>query len=323
MPEVDAEHRHPRRPGQLGGPQQRAVAAEHDHDLAAGGGLLVVRRRPRRPAGPSSAASSASTRTLMPAAANRAAAVRTASQRLVPAGVPDEQHVAARRGHAVPPRPRPRAAHGRAAAAPRRSQRKYSTLPAGPGQRAGGHAGDAQPVLLVRRRRHRRDRGGPQLRLPDHAAGAQRLAAHLELRLDHRHQVGVRAPRPRPAPGSTRRSEMKDRSATTRSTGSADRGRRQVAHVGAVHAPGPGRRSAATRRAGRSRRRRTTTSRSAAPQQHVGEAAGRRAGVQRPPPGDRQPVGLERVQRAGQLVAAAGHVGLARPARRPRSGHRR
>ena len=39
--EVDADQRHAARPGQLGRPQERAVAAEHQHDLGAERGGLV------------------------------------------------------------------------------------------------------------------------------------------------------------------------------------------------------------------------------------------------------------------------------------------
>ena len=48
MPEVDAEQRHLRRAGQLGGAQQRAVPAEREHDLRA---LRGARARPPRHAG--------------------------------------------------------------------------------------------------------------------------------------------------------------------------------------------------------------------------------------------------------------------------------
>ena len=45
--EVDAEHRRAARPRHLGGPQDRAVAADDDRDLAVGPGVRVRRRRAR------------------------------------------------------------------------------------------------------------------------------------------------------------------------------------------------------------------------------------------------------------------------------------
>ena len=68
MAEVDAEHRHAGRAGELGGPQEGAVAAEDEHQLGAVRGA-VVRRRPRPGRRPQAAASSASIRTSKPGVA--------------------------------------------------------------------------------------------------------------------------------------------------------------------------------------------------------------------------------------------------------------
>ena len=106
------------------------------------------------------------------------------------------------------------------------------------GQRAGHHP----------RRPPAERRGGPGdledgvgavPAVADHSPGPEPLAAHLELRLDHRQQVGVRAARRPMSAGSTSRSEMKDRSATTRSTGPSIASGRQGADVGALVHPDP------------------------------------------------------------------------------------
>ena len=108
----------------------------------------------------------------------------------------------------------------------------------------------------------------------------------------------------RTSAGSTRPSGMKHRSATTRSTGVADLLRLERAHVRAVDDGHP---LVGLQRPGqlpvadvdRHHVRRTAL------QQHVGEAARRRAGVEHPLPGR---VVAEGVERAGELVAAARDV---------------
>ena len=73
----------------------------------------------------------------------------------------------------------------------RRSHRKNSTLPDGPGSRLRVTPRIDQPsraaaaATLAHRVR-------AQSRVADHAAGAQPLPADLELRLDHRQQIAVR-----------------------------------------------------------------------------------------------------------------------------------
>src|SRR3954447_3441783 len=57
-------------------------------------------------------------------------------------------------------------------------------------QRAGDHAGGA-PAELLRRPGHLQHGGHPVLQVAYHAPGAQPLPADLELRLDHRQQVGA------------------------------------------------------------------------------------------------------------------------------------
>ena len=99
--------------------------------------------------------------------------------------------------------------------------------------------------------------------------------------------------------GSTSRSEMKDRSATVRSTGPPIASGGERSGRWSVRAPSPGNHCATTRRAARTRRRRRPPSAAPGPQQHVGEAAGRRA------------------RRPGSGGPATGQVGRTRPARRP------
>ena len=151
-------------PGELGAAQQGAVAAEHDDQLAA------RRPRPRRRATTvdvgqvaAAPASSASTRDRDPGA-RRAAARRPAAEReRLPAGRCARRagRVALGRGPAMPPTPAhdgpardgaPRSRAGSSGGASRRSQRKYSTLPAGPGSGLAVTPATPEPELLARRR---------------------------------------------------------------------------------------------------------------------------------------------------------------------------
>ena len=213
--------------GQLGGAQQRAVAAEHDHQLAAVGGLpssaVDDARRPSRPqvgglVGEHPDADAGRARTARRRARDR-------RQRLRPAGV-------RRRAGRVRPRSASRGPSatarveqppGPAAARPARSHRKYSTLPAGPGSGLAVTPATPSPSARAPPRRPPRTASARSAGLAHDAAGAEPLLPDLELRLDHQHQVGVRRRRQRTRAGSTSRSEMNDRSATTRSTGVADR----------------------------------------------------------------------------------------------------
>ena len=172
-------------------------------------GVGLVRRR-TRPAGRTAAApgrgraaSSASSRTTMPwpvSALQNARATSRASARPVWASSSTRRaslvSVTGQPSHPAPPR-RPRRAQRRVdlgrvrrVAGPRRSHRKNSTLPDGPGSglvvtirapqpRARGRVGDAD------------DRLGPQRGVADHAALADPVLADLELRLDHQRQVAV------------------------------------------------------------------------------------------------------------------------------------
>ena len=136
--------------------------------------------------------------------------------------------------------------------APSASHRKYSTLPLGPGQRA--------RVTPRRRARsgpppRRYARRPPAAGVTDHPAGAEPLAADLELRLHHEHEVGRPAARRHAAARSTRPSEMKERSRDHQVHRLADRSQREVPDVGPVDDGDPLVGAAATTRAGRSRRR--------------------------------------------------------------------
>ncbi len=150
--------------------------------------------------------------------------------------------------------PRPRMSARATAASPRRSQRKNSTLPDGPGSglvatptRAPaafrGRGGDAEHRL------------GALRGVAHDAALAQPVLADLELRFDHQHQVAVRHGSRAISASSTSRSEMNERSPTTRSTGPpTSSGVRSRTLVRSCTCDPRGR-IAATRRAGRSRRR--------------------------------------------------------------------
>ena len=159
-------------------------------------------------------------------------------------------------------------------------------------------------------------------RVADHAATPPTSGpAGLELRLHQQHESAPgRGARPA-APGSTARSEMNDRSATTRSTGppiasgvrcrtlarsrTSTRGSLAQARVELAVADVDG-----------------DHLRRAALEQAVGEAAGRRAGVEGPRPRDVDPEPLER---GVELLAAPPHEAgrraeRARPGRRARPG---
>ena len=245
------------------------------------------------------------------------------SRASVPPGVGEQQHAAGGAslgvGHGstfspgtdgrcrtdAPPR---RSSSGRrAAAGPRRSHRKNSTLPGRARQRAGVTAGRPSP-RAGGRVGDGRDRLGPQLRVADDAALADPVLADLELRLHHQRQVAVRARSRRagrPAPAS---SEMNDRSPTTRSTGSADQLGGQVADVGPVVHHDPVVAAAAARPAGRSPTSTATTSRAPARSStSVNPPVDAPASRQRRP-STTQPGGAERRQRTGQLVPAARDV---------------
>ena len=189
--------------------------------------------------------------------------------------------------------PRRRFGSASSAAGPRRSHRKNSTLPDGPGQRAAASPPGRPSRAPAAASATVRDRLGPQRGVADHAALADPVLADLELRLDHQRQVAVGSVTPISA-SSTSVREMNDRSPTTTSTGSADHARGQVADVRAVVHHDP---LVLLQRPGQLPVADVDGHHLPAPcaQQHVGEPAGRRAGVQ---------------------AAAAGHD-AARPARTP------
>ena len=91
-------------------------------------------------------------------------------------------------------------------------------MPEGPGSGLRATARAPQPRRAGRARRRASDRLGAQRRVADHAALADPVLADLELRLDHQRQVAVG--RGDAEQGvEHQRSEMNDRSPTTRSTG--------------------------------------------------------------------------------------------------------
>ena len=263
VPEVDPQQRDARGVGDLGGPQDRAVAADHQRQLAvlAGGviGLgdlecrLEVGRRHAEVGGlvgqqpdPEPVLGQRRARTSGPPPARpRDRCGRPAAP--VVAGHP----AAARRqvgwltgppSHQAPPAARsapPRAATSAAVtvAGPRRSHTKNSTLPDGPGNGLVVTARAPQPRaagLLG----HPGDRLGPQVGVADHAALPHPLPADLELRLDHQGQVAVVDGH---AEQRVEDQQQRDERQVTHHQvdGPADRVRGQLAHVGAVVRPAP------------------------------------------------------------------------------------
>ena len=131
--------------GQLGRAQDRAVAAEHEHELGAGG-RRAVDRQTRTPVSPTSSASSASTRTSTPASCSRRTTRRAASaSRRGRCG-----RRAGRSGHrrhpvtTVPPRP-PAGGRPRPAAARRAQPQEELDVAARAGQRARDDAAHPEP----------------------------------------------------------------------------------------------------------------------------------------------------------------------------------
>ena len=114
-----------------------------------------------------------------------------------------------------------RAAASRSSAPPARpgsaSHTKVSRLPAGPGRPEERVAEHRQAELGARELAHRDQRRAPVVGRAHDAALPHALAAHLELRLDHRQQVEARRRGAATTAGSTLVSEMNDTSATIRS----------------------------------------------------------------------------------------------------------
>ena len=190
----------------------------------------------------------------------------------------------------APPPLRGRRPPGSSAGAPARSHRKYSTLPEGPGSGLAVTPRTPSPSSAACAG-HGPHGLGAQLGAAYHAAAAQPLLADLELRLDHQYQVGVGAGAAhqrgqhqaerdegqvarRPGPPAARRSSSSVSSRTfvrsltvTRSSLCKRPGELSVADVDGDHLGGAG------------------------PQQHVGEAAGGGARVERPAALDLRPSG--------------------------------
>ena len=207
--EVDPEQRGPAVVGELGGAQDRAVAADHHDQLAVG-----ARRRPRRAeldvgsivgAAPRAAASSASSRTAMPCPVSASTSWRGHVAGLAPGPVcASSEHAARGRSRLVTvhlltrhpradrPTPPRRSRSASTAAGPRRSHRKNSTLPDGPGQRAGGHRPGAPARGAAAASATVATASARSAGVAHDAALADPVLADLELRLHHQHQVAVR-----------------------------------------------------------------------------------------------------------------------------------
>src|SRR3954453_14949924 len=186
---------------------------------------------------------------------------------------------------------------GRRGVAPQPQEELH--VPSRTGQGA-GHDTGGPPAERLRRPRHLEHGPHPVFGLAPHPPGAEPLPPDLELRLDHREEVGIIAG----AGGERRQHEaQRDEGEVGDHHGPrpADGLRRQGADVGAlqhldafVGAQRPGEPAVAHVDG--------DDLRCPAPQQDVCEPAGRGAGVQRPPPLDGD---AERLQGTEQLVRAA------------------
>ena len=269
MAEVDPEQRRAGRRGQLGGAQDRAVAAEHDDDLAAVPGRVgpgrsrrpsssrcrARARRPRRRAAaprcrrvsPDAGAGhlAGSGRPVWATSSTRAAA---GSVRLV-TGPPS---------HPAPPA-RPALHLGAMSsasivAAPAPQPHEVLDVARRPGQRARVTARAPQPASAAAAAtpatasaRSSGSRTTPPLPTP--------LLADLELRLDHQHQVAVLAASRGSSGGEHQRERDERQVGDDEIHRAADSSRVELAHVGPVQHPTRSSLRSA-RPAGRSRRRR-------------------------------------------------------------------
>ena len=183
----------------LGGAQQGAVAAEHQHDLRTfRAARQAVDDRGTSPGGRSPTAGPPPTRRRAPAAGRRP---RPAGGRRRPPCAGWSADRCAGRGAPRGSSPLPPTAGHRG---PRRRPASIAGVPLAPGRAAGSTrrcptapaAGwrprRAAPAPAPGPRRRPRRARPPQLRVAHHAAGAEPLPSHLELGLDHRQQVAAR-----------------------------------------------------------------------------------------------------------------------------------
>ena len=189
-----------------------------------------------------------------------------------------------------------------AAPASRRSHRKNSTLPAGPGSGLATTPAVPQPSDAAAAA-DLQDGLHPVLGVAHHSPGAEPLPAHLELRLDHRQQVGVRRAAQAVSAGQHQAQRDEGQVGDDEVDRAVDRLGRQGADVGAlvdahplVGAQRPGELAVARRRRRRPRRRRGCSSTSVKPPVEAPASSARRPST----------VDRERLERAEQLVRAAG-----------------
>jgi len=187
MAEVDPEYRRASGTGQLGAAQDRPVPAEHDDELAARRVGLVL-------GDPDVEFAIVGTQVggLVRAEHDLDAGRREQPdrlgghpQRLVAAAVDD--HPDGATAHARVPTAA-RIAAASASDAPAANQQKTSMLPFAPG-RTDATTPRVPSPSAARGARDAFDGGGAQCRVPDDTAGAELLAADLELRLDHQQEV--------------------------------------------------------------------------------------------------------------------------------------
>ena len=232
-------------------------------------------------------------------------------------GEQEDVAVAARGSVTAPPShqdpPGPGAGHlgrdasGADARAPRRSQRKNSTLPAGPGSGLVVHGHRAPATSAAAAATTFATASARSAEVADHAALAEPVLADLELRLHHQRQVAVG--RGHAEQGVEHQLEGDEgQVAHDQVHRTADQLRRHAPGRWSGRGRAPGRPAAATRPAGRSRRRppppRAAPARSSTSVNPPVEAPASR---QRRPD-DAQALRPRSRQRAGQLVAAARDV---------------
>ena len=301
MPEVNAEQGRAGRPGHLGGPQQRAVAAQDDHHLGVLGrlgsgrdhigacGAEVGRFRGQDP-------------DVDACGGEHLSDQPRAVPRRGPACMRHDEHRALAI-HSGPSAMTASSRPGSSGGAPRRSQRKYSTFPAGPGSGLAAIPATPRPdsaaaaatraTAAARSPRSRTTPPAPTRPLPTSNWGFTRStksASGLAQLL---------------SAGRTKVSEMKDRSAVTSVRGRGDLLRPQLAHVDPVKRDDPRVAAQPPGQLAVANIHRDHLLRAGA-EQDIGEPAGGRARVEAAPAGHGQ--ARESRQRARQFPAAAGCV---------------
>ena len=293
--EVDAQHRDLDVAGEFGGAQERAVAAEDQHHLAALGGALVgvddldLGAEALTSSAPGGAAGGRPARRRAPAA--RCRSRRAPSPRGERCRWPRRGRCGRRAGRGVRrslwpffdgaaygAAPGRRPWSGRSVCARRR--RKNSTLPDGPGSGLAVTSTVCQSSSAARRATDS-TASARICGIRHDAARPDAVLAHLELRLHHGNDIGVRR-RAGHQRGQHRRQRDERQVGDDEVDRAADGVGGQRADVGALHHH---HRGVGAQRPGQLAVADVGGDHLAGPaiQQHLGEAAGRRAGVQAAP----------------------------------------